>query len=404
MRKSLFFPIGLMTTLTAIPVIATERTAAELVYVGTRGTAADAQVAAPPGQTAGPSGIYAVRLDTATGNLSLIGHVAQLDRAQWLSPHPRLPVIYAVAGAAGGLNVDSDIHSFAVDAKTGALTELNKTGSGGRDATHLAIDAASATLFTANHGSATGSSPPLFSGSVSAIALQANGSLDKVTTSLQESGSGPHPQRQRNAATHGVAIDPSRRFVLTADLGADRLFIYRFDRAKRALTPTGAEVLPAGSGPRHLLFHPNGKWLFVNTELSAELHVFQWDANKGQLHRLQSLDAYPANYAGKDEKSSAELELSSDGRFLYLSLRGDQNSIVVYAIGRAGTLTEIQRIASGGQGSRSFAIDPTGRWLLVANDTDTLTELMVNRATGMLSTTDHSLAIPKPAAVSFYPR
>jgi 6-phosphogluconolactonase len=389
--------VSLCLLLVSLPTFGAGQPAGELAYVGTRGAASDA----PPG---GPGGIYAVRLDAATGRLTLLGNVIQLDRAQWLSAHPSLPVIYAAASGAGGLDSNSDIYGLAVDAATGKLMVLNKVDSGGRDATHLAIDPASRTLFSANHGSGTGSQPPLVSGSVSAIPLQANGSLDKVAAVQQESGSGPNPQRQRSAQTHAVVIDPSRRFVLTADLGADRLFVYRFDRARRALTPAAAEVLPPGSGPRHILFHPNGRFLYLNTELSAEMHVFQWDAGKGQLHRLQTLAGYPKGYSGAEEKSSAEIVLSRDGRFLYLSLRGDQNSIVVYAVDqRKGTLTEIQRIATGGKSPRSIAIDPTGRWLLVTNDTDTLTELKVDVVTGKLTATDNSLSIPKPAVVIFYP-
>jgi 6-phosphogluconolactonase len=135
------------------------------------------------------------------------------------------------------------------------------------------------------------------------------------------------------------------------------------------------------------------------------MFVFAWDAKRGRLRLLQTVSAYPADYSGKEEKSSAEFALSRDARFAYLSLRGDQNCIVAFAVDRhAGTLREIQRIATGGQGPRSFGIDPTGRWLLVANDSDSVNELKVDRSTGKLSATQESLSVPKPATVIFYAR
>jgi 6-phosphogluconolactonase len=154
------------------------------------------------------------------------------------------------------------------------------------------------------------------------------------------------------------------------------------------------------------VFHPNGHFLYVNTELSAELRAYSWDAKDGRLQLVQALSPYPAGYSGKEEKSSGEIAMSRDGRFLYVSLRGDQDSIVAYAVDKkAGTLKEIQRVSSQGKMPWSFGIDPTGRWMLVTNEaSSSVTVFSVDRATGKLSATGESLSIPKPVTVAFYPR
>jgi 6-phosphogluconolactonase len=399
--------LGLCLGLTGVPAHGADGPAGELVYIGARGAGINMSAGAAE-QASRASGLYAARLDPTTGHVTLLGHVLRLERAQWIISHNRLPVIYSVASP-GGSSADSDVYSLRVDPMTGSVKILNKTDTGGHDATHLAIDAPSQTLFIANHGTgagntAAGSAATVFPGSLSAIPLQADGSLGAVISVQQESGSGPNPRRQGNAQTHCVVIDPTRHYVLTADLGADRIFIYAFDAHAHTVTPVGAEPLPPGSGPRHLVFHPNGKFLFLNTELSAELNVFTWDAGQRQLHHVQTLSGYPADYSGAQEKSSAELVLSHDGHFAYLSLRGDQNSIVAYSIDqRTGMLKEIQRLPAGGVYPASFTIDPSGRWLLVTNEnSDSVTEIKRDPATGKLSPTAESLSVPEPSTVAFF--
>ena len=381
--------VGLCLGLAAFQVQAGDKTS-ELVYIGTHGSGQPQQ---EQGKSS-PQGIYAARLDTATGHLSPLGLQVELERATWLVSHPSLPVIYAVADSGGGMSADSNIHSFAVDQTSGKLTQMNKQGAGGRDATDMDLDVVSRTLFVANHGS----------GSVTALPLQPDGSLDKVASSAKDYGTGPNP-RQKMPEAHGVAADPSHRYVLVADFGADRIFVYRFEGTTRTLTPAQPpyESIPSGSGPRHLVFLPNKKFVYLDTELTAELRAYRWDANHGRLHLVQTLSPYPAGYSGAD-KSAAEIVVSRDGRFLYVSLRGDQDSIVGYAVNKqSGTLKEIQRIASHGKTPWSFGIDPTGHWMLVTNEaSDSVAVLNIDPATGKLSATNESMSLPKPVTVTFY--
>jgi 6-phosphogluconolactonase len=270
---------------------------------------------------------------------------------------------------------------------------MNKVDSGGRDATALDLDGHTQTLFAAHYGS----------GGISAVPIQSNAELGPVASIQTETGSGPRP-RQKSAHAHDVAIAPKHNCALVTDLGADRIFIYHFDPTARSLSPTGhaAEEVPAGSGPRHLVFHPSGKFVFVNTEFTAELRSYRWDGSAGKLTPVQVIQAYPADQTG--EKSGGELVLSKNGRFAYISLRGDQDSIVVYAIDtRQGTLTEIQRIASGGRLPWSFGIDPSGHWMLITNEgSNSVVVLKVDPSTGRLSVTGESATVPKPVTVAFY--
>ena len=382
---------GLLLMVTA-PTVA--QAASELVYIST--------YRAPPPAGAPPvdreqNGIFAARLDTRTGQLSGLGLQTKLDRATWLVTHPTLPVIYSVADSGGGITTESEVRSFRVTRTSGALTPLNKVGSGGRDATHITIDPVSKTLFAANHDS----------GQVTALPLLADGRLGPVVSSQNDVGTGPHP-RQNRPQPHAVAMDPRHHYLLDNDFGADRIFVRRFDGATRTLSPAlpTTEATPPGTGPRHFVFHPNGKFLYVNTEVGSTLIAYRWDVAKARLKALQTLQLYAPDYPVTALKSSAEVRISANGRFLYVSLRGEADSIVVYAVDAAsGALKEIQRISSGGRSPRSFAIDPSGRWMLVGNElTNTVKVFGIDAKTGKLAATEQSIPIPAPAAFTFVGR
>jgi 6-phosphogluconolactonase len=372
---------------------ASQAGAGELAYIGTLGS--DFWQPGPQQLTENqPQGIYIARFDEKTGRFSLVGVGIELQRSNFLMTHPTLPVIYSVAESAGGSKANSDIYSLGLDPASGKLHVIDKVDAQGIDATALELDAASGTLFSANHGS----------GDVSALPLLPDGSVGSVASVQKDYGSGPTP-RQHGPMAHDVALDPTHAYLLVADFGADRIFVYHFDPKTRALTPaqTPFEPLPAGSGPRHIAFHPNGRFLFLVTELTAELRSYRWDAKEGRLQLVQAVETFPAN-AG-EEKSGGEVKVSRDGHFVYVSLRGDQNSIVVYAVNReAGTLKEIQRVSAEGKTPWSFSFDRTRHWLIVANaGSNSVAVFKVNPATGKLTATGESVSIPKPSNVTFYP-
>lgn len=377
----------IVPTLALLLTLLQAHAASELIYVGTRGKGQDA--ATDVGQ-----GIYAARLDTTTGKLEPLGLQKPHARATTLLTHPTLPVLYAALDVDGNRASGSNVHSFAIDPVSGRLSEINNVSSGGLDATQFKLDSTSRTLLVANHDS----------GDITTLPVKADGSLGAVVSIQKHYGTGPHPRQSRPQA-HGVAVDPSGHFVVASDFGADRLFFYRFDRQTRAMEPARPpfESLPPGSGPRHLVFPPHSKFLYLLTEFSAELRSYRWDTQAGRVQLVATLPSYAGDDSGQP-KSAADLVASSDGRFLYISLRGDQNSIVVYATSKSsGKVTEVQRLPSGGKTPWSIGIDRTGQWLLATNEgSNSVTMFGIDRKTGKLSATDQSLSVPRPVAVALY--
>lgn len=356
-----------------------------IAYIGTRGAVANE----PQPEMPVAHGIYAVRLDETTGRLTAPELQAELERAMWVVKHPKHPKLYAASTWHGS----SVVVSFAIDRTTGKLTGQQAVESGGSGATHLVVDPKTATMFVAHFGS----------GHVTTLRLDSQGNLSEVVSSQQQYGTGPHP-RQSAPHAHGVALTPSRQYLLSADMGADRLFIYKYDSATRRLSPaaTPFATVSAGSGPRHLVIDRQGQFVYLVNELSAEVIVFRWNERRERLAVVQLVPTYPPNFVGT-QKNASEIALSRDGRFLYVSLRGDQNSIVVYAVDqRSGRLIEIQRASTAGKAPWSFAFDPSGRWMLIANEaSNSVDVLRVDRRTGLLTPTGVAVSIPRPVTVTF---
>jgi 6-phosphogluconolactonase len=337
------------------------------------------------------SKINGLRLDTSSGELTAIGTVAQGLKSTWVTAHPALPILYGVDDDS---TREGSITAYAVNRDMGTLNPINATHTGGHGTTFLRFDIPSNTLLGANYNS----------GSVSSVALNADGSMGPLVSTVTEIGSGPS-RRQASAHAHSIAIDPSGCYALVPDLGADRVFIYRFDRATRALSnddrPGSHEfVAPPGSGPRHLAFGSSGQFVYLLTEMSAEIMVLHWDATQGQLTLVQSLPISSQNFQGV--KSGAEIAVSHDGRFVYVEDRGE-NAIVVYRISPdSGELSLVQRISSGGDKPWGFGIDASGKWLLVANQrSGKVNVFSIDTVSGMVTDTGKPAAVTSPTSVAF---
>lgn len=352
--------------------------AEELVYVGVQGS--------DPGQ-----GVVAARLDVETGRLTPLGVAIELQRPTWLAVHPTRPVIYAVGELGNDGKSQGKVHTLRADLRTGALTLAGTVPSGGGGPTHLAFDARASVALVANYGT----------GQVAALPVLADDTLGAPVSVQANEGSGPSP-RQKGPHAHGVTLAPGGRFALVADLGADRVFVHPYDRATHRLSAaTSASVaFPPGSGPRHLAFRPDGKFVFVLAELTPEIRVYRWNGRRGRLDLTQTLAA--GDPAKSPVGRGAEIVVSRDGRFAYASVRGE-DVLVAYAIDRrTGRLSEIQRIAAGGKAPWSFAIDPAGRWLLVANQaSDTVSVLARDVITGRLRATTETMTVNKPVSVVY---
>lgn len=331
-------------------------------------------------------GVFAARLNLATGRLTPIGVVAPLLRPTWLVAHPRLPVLYALSETGYGPGEQGKVHALKADPATGALTVISTVASGGRGPAHMSLDGEAGGLLVAHYGD----------GHVAALPVRSDGGLEAPASVQANTGSGPGPQQQGPHA-HAVLVDPSRRHALVADLGADRIFVHPYDAATRRLGPAGdaSTDVPPMTGPRHLAIHPNGRFVYLLSEIEPEIRTYRWEA--GRLVLVQALPA-----GGMPPVNGAEVAVSTDGRFVYVSIRVE-DVIGAYAVNETtGALLQGERIPSGGKTPWSFAIDPSGRWLLAANQgSNTVTVLARDPSSGRLAATDQSVAVDRPTCIVF---
>ncbi|WP_250502497.1 lactonase family protein [Caballeronia sp. AZ7_KS35] len=363
----------LAATLYASAAVPAQHTPHEWVYVGTQDRR-----------------IEILRLDPSSGDLATVASISGDIRPTWLMAHPRLPMLYAVDDRS---DKPGSVSAFVVNRETGALNRIGVIATQGVGTTHLTYDASSETIFAANYNS----------GSVSSVAVR-DGMPEALASTVSERGSGPG-KRQMSAHAHDALVDPSGRYVLVPDLGADRVFVYRFDRATRKMWKDDANVsrdfvAPFGSGPRHIVFGANGRFAYLITELSADVMVFRWDSSAGRLTLVQSTPISTTGFSGA--KSGAEVAVSGDGNFVYVANRGE-NEIVVYRVDVvSGKLSEIQRTPSEGLKPWSFCMDPTGKWLLIANqESGSISVKAIDPVTGFLKTTGHSVKASSAVSVAF---
>jgi 6-phosphogluconolactonase len=339
---------------------------------------------------AGSKGIYRLRLDLATGALSPEGEPTPAVNPSFLALHPSRRFLYAVSEVGGKPEESGAVSAFAVDAQTGSLTLLNQQPSGGAGPCHISLDTAGRNLLVANYGG----------GTVAALPIGTDGRLGPPASVIRHQGQSVNASRQKAPHAHFIAVDAANRHALAADLGLDKVLVYRFDASKGTLVPNDppAAVLAPGAGPRHLAQHPNGRRVYVANELLSTVTVFDYDAARGSLTEKQTLSSLPADFKGTSYP--AEIVVSPDGRFLYISNRG-HDSIGIFRIdGTSGQLTLVGHEPTQGNWPRNFAIDPTGAFLLVANQrADNVVVFRIDAASGRLAPVGTSVRISHPACV-----
>ncbi len=342
----------------------------------------------------GSRGIYAVRLNSDTGELSSPALVAELTSPEFLALHPNGQVVFAATQKkdADGKNL-AEIEAFAADPSTGALEPINAQTAGRGTFAHLAIDASGHTIVAASYGG----------GFVASFPVDQDGHVGACATVIKHSGPlGPTSARQEAPHAHSVSMSPDSRFAYVADLGLDRVFIYRIDDAKGAIAPNDpgfASVAP-GAGPRHTKFSPDGKNFYALDELNNTVTCFRYDASSGVIESFQTVSTLPDGFAGKS--TSSEIRVHPNGRFVYTANRGD-NSIAIFKRDReSGRLSRIGTVPSGGEVPRNFSLSPDGNWLLCANQTsNNLTVFRVDPETGRLTRTSASATVSKAVCVLF---
>lgn len=353
----------------------------ELLYVGTY---------TENGRT---DGIHLVRMDTRSGKLRLVGSVDAGANPSFLALHPNGRVLYAVKevdeynGRASGA-----VSAFAIARGTGALTRRNEQPSEGGGPCFVSVDRSGHVVLVANYDS----------GSVALLPIEANGSLAPAAQVVKHTGKGPNAERQEAAHAHCIVADPSNLFALSADLGADRVFVYRLDLEGKSLRHVegGDAVMRPGAGPRHIAFHPTLPLVFVTNELDSTIATLRFDAERGALSALDVHSTIPAKWTGTNYP--ADIHIAPSGRALYVSNRG-HNSLAVFSVADStGALTLEQVVSTDGDWPRNFTLDPTGKWVLVANQkSGSIVVFSRDQESGRLTPTRERIALPSPVCLRF---
>jgi 6-phosphogluconolactonase len=341
-------------------------------------------------------GIYLLELNLATGTLAPKGVAAKLTDPSFLAIHPTGKYLYAVNevgqfnGKKGG-----GVSALAIDPGTGTLKLLNQQSSVGSGPCHLTVDRAGKNVLVANYGS----------GSIACLPIRPDGTLGEASSFIQHEGKSVVKGRQNSPHAHSINLDPDGRFAFVADLGLDKVLIYKFDVDKGILAPGDPAFakIAQGSGPRHLALHPDGHHAYVISELANTVTVFTYDAARGTLTEIQSIATLPEGFKGKSY--TAEVQVHSSGKFVYGSNRG-HDSIAIFTVDPAnGKLTAAGHELTLGKNPRNFAIDPTGAFLLAENqDSDTIVVFRIDRQTGGLTQVGEPVHIPMPVCIRMIPK
>jgi len=282
---------------------------------------------------------------------------------------------------------NSEVSAFSFDDKSGQLNFLNKQSSEGADPCY--ITPIGGQIIVANYSG----------GSITSFFTDTYGHLFKPTQVIQHTGKSIDPKRQLSAHVHQVQQTPDKKYLIATDLGEDQIYTYRLTRSHgtKLLLKKIIKTNP-GTGPRHLAFSPNGKFAFLTHEFNGKITAFAY--NDGDLTKIQEVETVGKDFVGKID--AADIHVSADGRFLYETNRGDANTINVFSIGKTGTLTAVESISTLGKGPRSFAIDPTGNFLLVAHQyTNDVVIFKRSKTTGKLSDSGKRINVGAPVCLVF---
>jgi 6-phosphogluconolactonase (cycloisomerase 2 family) len=345
-------------------------------------------------------GIYRYRFDSATGQLGATPlQVVNSENPSWLTLNHDQSRVYVVnENGPGAKDNLGKVSTFTLDHRTHELKFSNQVLSRGDEPTYSSLATGEQHLFVASYAV-----HPDPGGNLAVLAIDRKGDLTSVVQQETYAASKVNPERQVSSHVHSVVSSPDGRFVYVQDLGADKVFIYRYDASKTShpLTPASpaSVALPPGSGPRHLLFSADGKHAYLTLEMAAQVAVF--DVDQGNLVRQQLVDLAPAQAA--DHKAGAALHFSADGKLLYVTNRGTSGELLVFGVdGASGRLTELQRRSVEGVEPREFSIDPSGKYVLIANQkSNQIVVVKRDPATGLLGATTQTFAIDSPSDIKF---
>jgi 6-phosphogluconolactonase len=338
-------------------------------------------------------GIYAYRFVPAFNKLTPLGLVAETPNPSFLTIDPNGRFLYAVnelekyKGESSG-----SVTAFVIDQKSGKLSPLNEVSSQGTDPCYVSLDQSGKYVLVANYGS----------GSVAVFPVLKDGGLGKASAFVQHTGAGPNRERQEGPHAHWIGVTPDNRFAMATDLGTDEVLVYRLSHKTGDLSASDPAFLKLepGSGPRHLDFHPNSRFVYVLSELQSKINVFSYDSQQGALRNLQSIATVPKEFSGTNYP--AEIRVHPNGKFLFASNRG-HDSIAVFSIDqKKGILSLVGHFSTQGKKPRNFEIDPSGSRLFVANqESGSIVIFDIDQRTGKLTSTGPVLHIDSPVCLKF---
>ena len=339
-------------------------------------------------------GIYCYKLDLASGKLTDVGVTEGIKNPSFMAIHPNGKYLYAVSEVSEGGKPSGAVSAYSLDRTSGRLTPLNHQSSEGAGPCHVSVDKTGKCVLVANYGG----------GSIASLPLAADGSLQKAASAIQHEGSSVDPERQKVPHAHSINVSPDNRFAFAADLGLDKVLIYKLDPVKGTLTANDPAFgkTPAGGGPRHFAFHPSGRFAFVCNEMKSSVTAFAYDADKGSLTEIQTITTLPDNLQDLKGNSTAEIQVHPAGKFLYCSNRG-HNSLAIFTIDeKTGQLTATGHQLTVGKMPRNFGIDPTGKYVIACNQSsDNVVVFRVDQTSGKLAQVGEPYTIPVPVCVKF---
>lgn len=337
--------------------------------------------------------IHAYEFNTTDGSLKPLRRTPGVEHPFFLAVSPDRKFLYSIHAKQFGGKDNEQIAAYQIVGRSGELKFLNRQSAEGTAACYLDVDKTGKAVLVANYTS----------GSVASLPIKADGSLGAPASFHQHKGSSVNPQRQKEPHAHCIVVSPDNKYAFAADLGTDQVLCYKLDTDSAKLTPHKPPFAksPAGAGPRHLTFHPNGKRVYVINELLNSISVFDYDADAGTLTEKQTIATLPDDFKGTSH--CADVKITPDGRYLYGTNRG-HDSIAAYRIGEDGRLTLIAITPSLGKGPQNLAITPDGAWLLCANmPGNNLAVFRIDSKSGRLTSAGEPLKHPSPSCLMILP-
>ncbi|MCX7401216.1 MAG: lactonase family protein [Planctomycetales bacterium] len=335
-------------------------------------------------------GVYSCEFDAETGKLSDPVLAAELINPSFLAIHPSGKYLYAVNEVSEGPGRGNGAVTALTINADGTLTKINHQASEGGAPCHCNVDATGTNLLIANYGG----------GNVAVYPISEDGSLKPVSCNIQHEGSSVDKSRQEAPHAHSINVSSDNKFAYAADLGLDKIMIYKLDADAHTLSPANqpAALVTPGGGPRHFSIHPSGKFAYTNNEMTMVVTGFSRNSEDGSLKAIQEISTIPAGFDGR--KSTAECVVHPSGKFLYVSNRGHE-TITAYTIDQeTGLLTYVENEPTGGKEPRNFFIDPSGKWLLAENqNSDTVYVFSIDQQTGALKPTGDFVTVGRPVCI-----